>query len=69
MRGTMAAGRFYETGNIARHDQVAVLDDQAARTFAAQAADGAWAVPGILGASQKLFGAVSRTAAPPRRPL
>lgn len=31
VRGTMTAGRFYDTGNIARHDQVAVLGDQAAR--------------------------------------
>ncbi|KIF67078.1 ABC transporter [Streptomyces sp. AcH 505] len=31
VRGTMTAGRFYDGGNIARHDQVAVLGDQAAR--------------------------------------
>ncbi|MFS8200383.1 ABC transporter permease [Streptomyces sp. CWNU-52B] len=30
VRGAMTAGRFYDAGNIARHDQVAVLGDQAA---------------------------------------
>ncbi|MFJ8504979.1 ABC transporter permease [Streptomyces avermitilis] len=31
VRGTMTAGRFIDDGNIARHDRVAVLGDQAAR--------------------------------------
>ncbi|SNT60375.1 putative ABC transport system permease protein, partial [Actinacidiphila glaucinigra] len=31
VRGTMTAGRFYDTGDIARHERVAVLGDQAAR--------------------------------------
>ncbi|MFF3946020.1 ABC transporter permease [Streptomyces sp. NPDC001902] len=31
VRGTMATGRFFDTGDIARHDRVAVLGDQAAR--------------------------------------
>ncbi|MGC5398409.1 ABC transporter permease [Streptomyces sp. DT20] len=31
VRGTMTAGRFYDTGNIDRRDQVAVLGDQAAK--------------------------------------
>lgn len=31
VRGAMTAGRFYDTGDIARHAQVAVLGDQAAR--------------------------------------
>ncbi|WP_405717609.1 ABC transporter permease [Streptomyces sp. NBC_01537] len=31
VHGTMTTGRFYDTGNIARRDQVAVLGDQAAR--------------------------------------
>ncbi|MEU9184684.1 ABC transporter permease [Streptomyces sp. NPDC048484] len=31
VRGEMTAGRFYDAGNIARHDQVAVLGDQAAK--------------------------------------
>lgn len=31
VRGTMATGRFYDAGDIARHDRVAVLGDQAAR--------------------------------------
>jgi putative ABC transport system permease protein len=30
VRGAMTAGRFYDAGDIARHDQVAVLGDQAA---------------------------------------
>ncbi|MFJ8754350.1 ABC transporter permease [Streptomyces sp. NPDC102441] len=31
VRGAMVSGRFYDAGDIARHDQVAVLGDQAAR--------------------------------------
>ncbi|MFB7285908.1 ABC transporter permease [Actinacidiphila glaucinigra] len=31
VRGTMTAGRFYDAGDIARHERVAVLGDQAAR--------------------------------------
>ncbi|WP_351228187.1 ABC transporter permease [Streptomyces sp. NPDC002133] len=31
VRGTMVTGRFYDAGDIARHDRVAVLGDQAAR--------------------------------------
>ncbi|MFI8181930.1 ABC transporter permease [Actinacidiphila glaucinigra] len=31
VRGTMASGRFFDTGDVARHDRVAVLGDQAAR--------------------------------------
>ncbi|MFJ4467223.1 ABC transporter permease [Streptomyces sp. NPDC089424] len=31
VRGTMASGRFYDGGDIGRHDRVAVLGDQAAR--------------------------------------
>ncbi|MEK8144212.1 hypothetical protein NKH18_27230 [Streptomyces sp. M10(2022)] len=31
VRGTMTAGRFYDAGNLARHDQVVVLGDQAAQ--------------------------------------
>uniref|UniRef100_A0AAU2VV42 ABC transporter permease n=1 Tax=Streptomyces sp. NBC_00008 TaxID=2903610 RepID=A0AAU2VV42_9ACTN len=31
VRGTMTAGRFYDTGDIDRRDQVAVLGDQAAK--------------------------------------
>ncbi|MFG2676606.1 ABC transporter permease [Streptomyces sp. NPDC048445] len=31
VRGTMTEGRFYDTGNIDRRDQVAVLGDQAAK--------------------------------------
>lgn len=31
VRGTMVDGRFYDVGDIARHDRVAVLGDQAAR--------------------------------------
>ncbi|MFJ4902543.1 ABC transporter permease [Streptomyces sp. NPDC088727] len=31
VRGAMAAGRFYDSGDIGRHAQVAVLGDQAAR--------------------------------------
>ncbi|WP_327337560.1 ABC transporter permease [Streptomyces sp. NBC_01324] len=31
VRGTMTVGRFYDTGNIDRRDQVAVLGDQAAK--------------------------------------
>ncbi|WP_438306889.1 ABC transporter permease (plasmid) [Streptomyces sp. HUAS TT11] len=31
VHGTMAVGRFFDTGDVARHDRVAVLGDQAAR--------------------------------------
>ncbi|AXG77556.1 ABC transporter permease [Streptomyces paludis] len=31
VRGRMTAGRFFDAGNVARHDQVAVLGDQAAK--------------------------------------
>lgn len=31
VRGTMVTGRFYDAGDIARHERVAVLGDQAAR--------------------------------------
>ncbi|MFF3561350.1 ABC transporter permease [Streptomyces sp. NPDC002574] len=31
VRGTLTAGRFFDAGDIARHDRVAVLGDQAAR--------------------------------------
>ncbi|MFJ4847814.1 MULTISPECIES: ABC transporter permease [unclassified Streptomyces] len=31
VRGTMATGRFYDAGDVARHERVAVLGDQAAR--------------------------------------
>jgi putative ABC transport system permease protein len=31
VRGTMTAGRFFDAGNTARHDRVAVLGDQAAK--------------------------------------
>lgn len=44
VRGTMTAGRFYDTGNIARHDQVAVLGDQAARLLGIRRVEDAPAV-------------------------
>lgn len=44
VRGTMTAGRFYDTGNIARHDQVAVLGDQAARLLGIRGVEDAPAV-------------------------
>ncbi|MEV7864570.1 ABC transporter permease [Streptomyces sp. NPDC088124] len=44
VRGRMTAGRFYDEGNIARRDRVAVLGDQAARLLGVQRVDGAPAV-------------------------
>jgi putative ABC transport system permease protein len=62
VRGTMATGRFYDTGNIARHDRVAVLGDQAAQLLgirrvedspAVFLAGQSYTVIGILGGIQR----------------
>jgi putative ABC transport system permease protein len=62
VRGAMTAGRFYDDGDIARHGQVAVLGDQAARLLGihsvAQAPavffqGQAYTVIGILGGIQR----------------
>ena len=44
VRGQMAAGRFYDSGDIARHDRVAVLGDQAAGLLGITEVDDAPAV-------------------------
>ncbi|MGW5366077.1 ABC transporter permease [Actinopolymorpha pittospori] len=62
VRGAMAAGRFFDIGNIARHDQVAVLGDQAAHLLGIRAVQDApaiffegqsYTVIGILGGIQR----------------
>lgn len=40
VRGTMTVGRFFDGGNIARHDRVAVLGDQAARLLGISSVQG-----------------------------
>jgi putative ABC transport system permease protein len=62
VRGDITAGRFYDTGDIARHDRVAVLGDQAARLLGIKEVDDApavffnghsFTVIGILGGFQR----------------
>lgn len=62
VRGKMTTGRFYDTGNIARHDRVAVLGDQAARLLGIRRVEDApavflsgqsYTVIGILGGIQR----------------
>ncbi|MGI3204297.1 ABC transporter permease [Streptomyces sp. GLT-R25] len=44
VRGAMTTGRFFDAGDIARHDQVAVLGDQAARLLGIRRVEDAPAV-------------------------
>ncbi|MEV0263124.1 ABC transporter permease [Streptomyces sp. NPDC050617] len=62
VRGSMAAGRFFDAGDIARHDRVAVLGDQAARLLGISSVENApavflkgqaYTVIGILGAVER----------------
>lgn len=62
VRGGMTAGRFFDDGNIARHDRVAVLGDQAARLLGISSVQDspavflkgqAYTVIGILGGAER----------------
>ncbi|MGW0577581.1 ABC transporter permease [Streptomyces sp. NPDC002920] len=62
VRGRMTAGRFFDDGNIARHDRVAVLGDQAARLLGITSVQDspavflkgqAYTVIGILGEAER----------------
>ncbi|MET7857498.1 ABC transporter permease [Streptomyces sp. NPDC005318] len=62
VRGRMTAGRFFDDGNIARHDRVAVLGDQAARLLGISSIQDspavflkgqAYTVIGILGGAER----------------
>ncbi|QOV46307.1 ABC transporter permease [Streptomyces chromofuscus] len=62
VRGRMAAGRFFDDGDIARHDRVAVLGDQAARLLGISSVQDspavflkgqAYTVIGILGGAER----------------
>lgn len=62
VRGRMTQGFFFDTGNITRHDQVAVLGDQAAQLLGIHSLEGApavfmgghaYTVIGILGGIQR----------------
>ncbi len=62
VRGGMTAGRFFDDGDIARHDRVAVLGDQAARLLGIDSVedapavflrDQAYTVIGILGSVER----------------
>lgn len=62
VRGTMTTGRFYDTGDIARHDRVAVLGDQAAGLLGIRGVEDApavflagqsYTVIGVLGGIQR----------------
>jgi len=78
VHGVMTAGRFYDSGDIARHDHVVVLGDQAARLLGVRRVEDApavffkgqsYTVIGILGGirrEQRLSTAVM--CRPPPRP-
>ncbi|WP_405771472.1 ABC transporter permease [Actinacidiphila glaucinigra] len=62
VHGTMTAGRFIDEGNIARHDRVAVLGDQAARLLGIRSVQDSpavflkgqsYTVIGILGGAER----------------
>ncbi|MFJ5218622.1 ABC transporter permease [Streptomyces sp. NPDC088354] len=62
VHGTMAAGRFFDAGDITRHDRVAVLGDQAARLLGISSVRDspavflkgqAYTVIGILGGAER----------------
>ncbi|WP_329452281.1 ABC transporter permease [Streptomyces sp. NBC_01724] len=62
VRGRMTAGRFFDAGNIARHDRVAVLGDQAAQLLGISSVldspavflkGQAYTVIGILGGAER----------------
>lgn len=62
VRGRMTVGRFFDVGNIARHDRVAVLGDQAARLLGISSVQGSpavflkgqsYTVIGILGEAER----------------
>jgi putative ABC transport system permease protein len=62
VRGGMTAGRFFDDGNVARHDRVAVLGDQAAKLLGINAVQDSpaiflqgrsYTVIGILGGAER----------------